>query len=919
MSRVECQSQLVLQHRENTSRIPVSRKRKNRKNGPAVVYKLSELPPSNAAAALEPELAPGGPLLSLEEVRKQASEYASKGLLEKLLELAAMPLAHFAPNERYDARVQLLRTKVWALAKGELDAWHSVDKADRQPLQDSMRELDGLMDDFHQMPEFALYYRSFGYTVADALQGFEVMDRACRQPLDFNWVERFRSFGLRLMNPDAWAADDELTDAIRAQIAKLPDIDLTLKQAYARAGDIPNLEPDDRLRLQLFRIELDLMTAEPWDFDTIRRSLADVPSPSPSDLEKTGEMDGPWASLTPRGWGFLWELSMTPGSEFKALASRYPDGFGSDLCDGLAHFLRSINSDGPAIDTHFVQAMTCLTRYVDSGEHSMGSSMVVASPEGSKALPFGYSDIQCPDAPGLILRLAERAPAGYPRREELLAFYTLYDVASAYGSLESSSNLESKEFVWLCKQNIQFQWLVANTVENPFEFAVLAVGALIRAADSASPLRGHLNHIPDEKLTPDDTEQVLDILEDFSTKRSLLDDATAKLWQSAAAGIFQMLDGSKRESLEKSLVLARKFAADLATPDGLFLLGYLEQVAGSPAAALSAYLESLRLRKTPGESLTSNVKLLCAKATDLPVVEELIERLRDFVKTGVHADTVNGLLREAEKRLKPLRSKDQFERTAVNRWPSLTAPARKVLSVLHQIQGYHGFDELGRYAGMDAVWAERHYNKLVEEGMVLESKDSWKINPHIVPLLERESQHAVIGRIVRGTGTNAVKQVFNSQREFSIYQILVQLCPNHMVFPNCSLQSIMSFDRMKELVEDEDFGYYLRASVDIVVVSTTTYLPMLAIEVDSVWHDTEKQLAKDERKDRLFATAGIPFLRLRPVGSPSETVIRGQVAEHLGELVDTLREDIPGYDQARRLLEDLSGLTQAPKPGSRAG
>jgi hypothetical protein len=51
----------------------------------------------------------------------------------------------------------------------------------------------------------------------------------------------------------------------------------------------------------------------------------------------------------------------------------------------------------------------------------------------------------------------------------------------------------------------------------------------------------------------------------------------------------------------------------------------------------------------------------------------------------------------------------------------------------------------------------------------------------------------------------------------------------------------MSYDRMKALVDENDFGYYLRASVHIVVVSTTTYLPMLAIEVDSPWHDTERQ------------------------------------------------------------------------------
>ncbi|WP_257010550.1 DUF2726 domain-containing protein [Burkholderia ubonensis] len=151
-----------------------------------------------------------------------------------------------------------------------------------------------------------------------------------------------------------------------------------------------------------------------------------------------------------------------------------------------------------------------------------------------------------------------------------------------------------------------------------------------------------------------------------------------------------------------------------------------------------------------------------------------------------------------------------------------------------------------------------------------------------------------------------MKQVFNSEREFNIYQVVVQLCPNHLVFPNCALQSIMSYDRLKELVDQDDFGYYLRASVDIVVVSSTTYLPMLAIEVDSPWHDTDRQQVRDERKDRLFSTAGIPFLRLRPLGRPTPEVVRAEVASHIAELVSALRSDIPGYDQAQGLLRDLA-------------
>jgi hypothetical protein len=86
----------------------------------------------------------------------------------------------------------------------------------------------------------------------------------------------------------------------------------------------------------------------------------------------------------------------------------------------------------------------------------------------------------------------------------------------------------------------------------------------------------------------------------------------------------------------------------------------------------------------------------------------------------------------------------------------------------------------------------------------------------------------------------------------------------------------------------------------------SVYLPMLAIEVDSPWHDTDRQQERDQHKDRLFSTAGIPFLRLRPLGRPTPEVVRAEVALHIAELVSALRSDIPGYDQAQGLLRDLA-------------
>ena len=115
------------------------------------------------------------------------------------------------------------------------------------------------------------------------------------------------------------------------------------------------------------------------------------------------------------------------------------------------------------------------------------------------------------------------------------------------------------------------------------------------------------------------------------------------------------------------------------------------------------------------------------------------------------------------------------------------------------IDGFKSYEELGRYAGMTAHWEEVHHKRLLADGMVIRGKDGYHVNEHIVPRLERENRHSVAGRIVRANGSADIKQVFNSQREFGIYQVVVLLCPSHLVFPNCSLQSIMSYDRMKEL------------------------------------------------------------------------------------------------------------------------
>ena len=708
---------------------------------------------------------------------------------------------------------------------------------------------------------------------------------------------------------------EELSAADQQRLAALPDLTLALSEAYAAAEQGGALDEEGRALVNVLRLDLDLMMADPWDYARVVDALLRLPSPSESALVALAKNESSGSAqrrLTPRAWAFMWMLEHTSGVGFVELLQRFPDPFACDACEGLRRVLCALSAAPADVDKHLSLAVCALMRFADDGAHWFGEQLTMTLGEGVREIYVGPAGLHMASVGDLLLRLYEHSPEDFSRRAELESLYRIFTASAQYSPLEDEdhSDQDMPGLAWLCEQSISFQFAAAYVIQGVAGRMRLLLDALRRTTSAGvpPPQNYYSGDLDGEDLDEPEAGPLLDALEQLAAVRSQMDEKTQRMWLEVAGDIFNALSklGDKVRTL--LLPLARDFSDDLLEKEHAFRLAYLEQVVGAPDDALHYYLIDVDTAENLPEVGVKNAKLLWARSDDLEQIQGFVDKLQDEAKTSSRADVVKQLLTDAKARLTTLNKRDQFERTAVSRWPSLTAPARKLLSVFASIKSYNGLAEVAEYAGMDLTWAVRHYNKLVELGMLLVTDNTFRINPHIAPLLERESQHAVIGRIVRSQGTSAVKQVFNSQREFTIYQVLVQLCPNHLVFPNCSLQSVMSYEHMKELVSEDDFGYYLRASVDIVVVSSTTYLPMLTIEVDSVWHDTERQQRNDGKKDRLFAAAGIPFMRLRPVGSPSENTIRAQVAEHVDELVGSLRADLPGYDQARGLLQDLSGV-----------
>lgn len=526
---------------------------------------------------------------------------------------------------------------------------------------------------------------------------------------------------------------------------------------------------------------------------------------------------------------------------------------------------------------------------------------------------LGIGWLEAPQVETLLLRLLESLPTGHPCSDWLYALYLVMQCRKDGNTteLEGASPQLDQSVEELSLRSPGFALMAAYALSETRQGVVYLLRGLAGLLEQGLQTDSQALRLEYawEEAGPEEAQALLEELTRLLPLRERMSEETQQRWRDSLNSVLRVLCKLPSEQLEEAYQVVAALEDDVRASQNLFFLGYFAQVTGRPVEAARAYLETIRTEGCLSESIQSNLLLLWRKTTEPAPLQALNEELtaaQVALDAAGHKGLLKAVAQEAQARTSQLESAAQFERTAVDRWPALSGQARKLLGVLHRVQAYNSWEELGRYAGMEPVWVERHYRRLVDTGMLLVSGSTYRINEHIRPLLERESQHSVIARIVRANGSTGIKPVFNSQREFNIYQILLQLCPNHLVFPNCALQAIMSYEKMKELVSEADFGYYLRASVDVVVVSSTSYLPMLAVEVDSVWHDTGRQQGKDESKDRLFAAAGVPLLRLRPVGSPSEQTIRAQVAEHLDDLVRELRTDLPGYDQARGLLETLA-------------
>jgi len=245
---------------------------------------------------------------------------------------------------------------------------------------------------------------------------------------------------------------------------------------------------------------------------------------------------------------------------------------------------------------------------------------------------------------------------------------------------------------------------------------------------------------------------------------------------------------------------------------------------------------------------------------------------------------VEKIIAEKREREKEVAKREQFLKTASQRYFGLDMFKKRLLATLHQVNRYENHEDLARLSGIDVKSIQSHLDALIKNGFLeFDEKGGYTINPHVTESLERS--HIQVGATVSANPKErSNRPIFNSDGEKTLYRILTVTLPNFLVMPNVSLQAIFGYENMKTKKDDgtvtnKEFAYFLNSYADFCVVSTMTYVPVVCFELDSKIHDDPDRMRKDNMKDRLFEAGGVPLVRVRFYDQMDEQQARTEVVK----------------------------------------
>lgn len=109
---------------------------------------------------------------------------------------------------------------------------------------------------------------------------------------------------------------------------------------------------------------------------------------------------------------------------------------------------------------------------------------------------------------------------------------------------------------------------------------------------------------------------------------------------------------------------------------------------------------------------------------------------------------------------------------------------------------------------------------------------------------------------------NLIKSIFNSPQEKEFYLACKSVFKNQLILPNVSLSNLFNQEVVRQKFP-EYYNFYLKSSIDFVMVDEITFIPFLFFELDSkTYHSDETAKKRDEIKNLLVTELGNSLIRV---------------------------------------------------------
>lgn len=125
---------------------------------------------------------------------------------------------------------------------------------------------------------------------------------------------------------------------------------------------------------------------------------------------------------------------------------------------------------------------------------------------------------------------------------------------------------------------------------------------------------------------------------------------------------------------------------------------------------------------------------------------------------------------------------------------------------------------------------------------------------------QKQKDFKVVEQFANNT-ENLIKSIFNSPQEKEFYLACKQIFTSNIILPNVSLTTIFNQNVVRNQFS-QYFHFYLKSSIDFVIVDEETFIPLLFIELDSKTFHNENSSERDNIKNELFAKLGYDLIRI---------------------------------------------------------